>query len=52
MTEYTDPFGLIGMVLDGQYRVDRLVGEGGFSAVYQGRHVGLDEPIALKCMKI
>ncbi len=52
MTEYTDPFGLVGQVLDGQYRVDRLVGEGGFSAVYQGRHVGLDESIALKCMKI
>jgi len=48
----TDPFGLIGQLLDGQYRVDALVGEGGFSAVYRGTHVGLGEPIAVKCLKL
>jgi serine/threonine protein kinase len=48
----SDPFGLIGQLLDGQYRVDTLAGEGGFSAVYRGTHVGLGEPIAIKCMKI
>jgi serine/threonine protein kinase len=47
-----DPFGLIGQVLDGQFRVDRFVGEGGFSVVYQGMHVGLSEPIAVKCLKL
>ncbi len=47
-----DPFGLIGQVLDGQFRVDRLVGEGGFSAVYRGTHAGLGEPIAIKCLKL
>ena len=47
-----DPFGIVGQVLDGQFRVDRLVGEGGFSAVYRGHHVGLDEPIAVKCLKL
>jgi serine/threonine protein kinase len=47
-----DPFGLIGQVLDGQYRVDALAGEGGFSAVYRGTHVGLGEPIAIKCLKL
>ena len=47
-----DPFGLIGQLLDGQFRVDALVGEGGFSAVYRGTHVGLGEPIAIKCLKL
>jgi serine/threonine-protein kinase len=47
-----DPFGLVGQVLDGQFRVDRFVGEGGFSIVYQGTHVGLSEPIAVKCLKL
>jgi serine/threonine-protein kinase len=47
-----DPFGLVGQLLDGQFRVDALVGEGGFSAVYRGTHVGLGEPIAIKCLKI
>ena len=47
-----DPFGLVGQLLDGQYRVDALVGEGGFSAVYRGTHVGLGEPIAIKCLKL
>jgi serine/threonine-protein kinase len=47
-----DPFGLVGQVLDGQYRVDRYVGEGGFSVVYRGTHIGLSEPIAVKCLKL
>jgi serine/threonine protein kinase len=48
----SDPFGLVGLVLDGQFRVDKLVGEGGFSAVYRGHHLGLDEPVAIKCLKL
>ena len=47
-----DPFGLIGQVLDGQFRVDKFVGEGGFSIVYRGHHAGLNEPIAIKCLKL
>lgn len=47
-----DPFGLAGQVLDGQFRVDKYVGEGGFSVVYRGTHVGLSEPIAVKCLKL
>jgi serine/threonine-protein kinase len=47
-----DPFGLVGQVLDGQFRVDGYVGEGGFSVVYRGTHVGLSEPIAIKCLKL
>ncbi|HZU83535.1 MAG TPA: serine/threonine-protein kinase [Polyangiaceae bacterium] len=52
MTAAIDPFGLAGQVLDGQFRVDRFVGEGGFSIVYRGTHVGLSEPIAVKCLKL
>ncbi|MDP9150676.1 MAG: serine/threonine protein kinase [Myxococcota bacterium] len=48
----SDPFGLVGQVLDGQFRVDRYVGEGGFSLVYRGTHLGLNEPIALKFLKL
>lgn len=48
----SDPFELVGHVLDGQFRVDQLVGEGSFSAVYRGHHLGLDEPVALKCLKL
>jgi serine/threonine protein kinase len=48
----SDPFGLVGQVLDGQFRVDAHVGEGGFSVVYRGTHVGLTEPIAVKCLKL
>jgi serine/threonine protein kinase len=47
----TDPFGLVGSVLDGQYRVDAWVGEGGFSVVYRGLHLGLNELVAIKCHK-
>jgi serine/threonine protein kinase len=39
-------------VLDGHFRVERAVGEGGFSIVYKGTHVGLSEPIAIKCLKL
>ena len=52
LNQSADPFGIIGQVLDSQFRVDRLVGEGGFSAVYRGHHLGLDEPIAIKCLKL
>ncbi|MGH7283781.1 MAG: serine/threonine protein kinase, partial [Polyangiaceae bacterium] len=43
---------MIGSVIDGQFRVDQWVGEGGFSVVYKGFHLGLQEPIAIKCLKL
>lgn len=48
----TDTFGLAGNVVDGQYHVIEVVGEGGFSVVYRGQHLSLREPIAIKCMKL
>jgi serine/threonine-protein kinase len=47
-----DPFALVGQIIDGQYRIERAVGEGGFSVVYRGMHGGLGEPIAIKCLKL
>jgi serine/threonine protein kinase len=43
---------MTGQVLDGQFRIDQFVGEGGFSIVYKGTHIGLSEPIAIKCLKL
>ncbi len=47
-----DIFGLSGFVVDGQFHIGEVVGEGGFSVVYRGTHLGLKEPIAIKCLKI
>jgi hypothetical protein len=47
-----DLFGLVGQVLDGQYRVDAVVGEGGYGVVYKGWHVAFEQPIAIKALKM
>ncbi|HEY3816542.1 MAG TPA: serine/threonine-protein kinase [Polyangiaceae bacterium] len=47
-----DPFGLVGSVVDRQFRVDQVVGEGGFGVVYKGWHLSLDQPVALKALKL
>jgi serine/threonine-protein kinase len=46
--QQSDP--LAGAVLDGRYRVDRLIATGGMSAVYRGLDLRLDRPVALKVM--
>jgi len=48
----TDPFDLVGDVLDAQFRVDAFVGEGDLSVVYKGHHLGLDAPVAIKCLNL
>ncbi|WP_394837050.1 protein kinase [Pendulispora rubella] len=48
----SDPFGLLGQVLDGQFRIDEVAGEGGSSVVYRGEHVGFDSKVAIKCLKL
>ncbi|MFW5741467.1 MAG: serine/threonine protein kinase [Myxococcota bacterium] len=47
-----DPLSLVGSVLDRTYRIDSLVGEGGFGVVYRAFHLGFEELVAVKCLKI
>jgi eukaryotic-like serine/threonine-protein kinase len=47
-----DPFDLIGDVLDGQFRIDALAGEGDLSVVYKGHHMGVDAAVAVKCLNL
>ena len=37
-----------GAVVDGKYRLDRLLGEGGMGVVVAATHVGLDQRVAIK----
>ncbi len=46
-----DTFGLAGTTLEGQYRCEGVIGEGGFGVVYRGRHITLDQPVAIKLLK-
>jgi eukaryotic-like serine/threonine-protein kinase len=47
-----DHFGLVGTVLERQFRVDKVVGEGGFGVVYKGWHLTLEQPVAIKALKM
>ncbi len=51
-TQIEDPFALVGTKLDGQYRIDAVVGEGGYGVVYRGWHEALEQPIAVKALKV
>ncbi|AUX22147.1 protein kinase [Sorangium cellulosum] len=48
----SDPFGWVGSIIDGQFAVEALAGEGAFGVVYKARHLGFDAPVAVKCLKI
>jgi serine/threonine-protein kinase len=43
---------LLGTLVDGRYRVDRMIGQGGFGTVYAAFHIGLGAPVALKVLKL
>jgi serine/threonine-protein kinase len=47
-----DRFSIVGTLVDGRYRVERVVGEGGFGVVYRAHHVRLDGWVALKVLKL
>jgi serine/threonine-protein kinase len=47
-----DPFGWVGSVLDARYRIDRVVGAGGFGVVYAAHHIALGGPVAVKCLDL
>ena len=38
----------VGQVLDGKYRLERLLGQGGMGAVFLATHLGTDRYVALK----
>lgn len=46
-----DPFQIVGTTIDGKYRIDRVLGEGGCGVVYLAWHALLGQPVALKCLK-
>jgi formylglycine-generating enzyme required for sulfatase activity len=47
-----DQFGICGMVIAEKYRIEKVIGEGGFSIVYKAEHTIWRQPVAIKCFKI
>jgi eukaryotic-like serine/threonine-protein kinase len=43
-----DPLGIAGQTIAEKYRIDRLVGEGGFALVYRAVHTIWNKPVAIK----
>ncbi len=41
---------MLGRVLDGKYEIEHELGSGGMGAVYSGRHIPLDSPVAIKVL--
>jgi eukaryotic-like serine/threonine-protein kinase len=42
---------LVGMTLDGRYRILRVIGEGGMGVVYEALHVVIEKPVAVKVLR-
>ncbi len=47
-----DVFAVVGVTVEGKYRIDEVVGEGGFGVVYRGWHAAFDHPVAIKFLKV
>ena len=46
-----DVLGLVGSTVD-QIRFDECIDTGGFGIVYRGWHLGRNEPVAIKCLRL
>src|SRR5512146_740177 len=47
-----DPLGIVGTILAEKYRIDKVVGGGGFAVVYRAEHLIWQQPVAIKCFRI
>jgi serine/threonine-protein kinase len=47
----TDPYALVGTTLADKYRIDGVLGEGGFGVVYSGSHLVIGARVAIKRLK-
>ena len=47
MTE-RDPLRIVGQIVAEKYRIEKLVGEGGFAVVYRAEHTIWHKPVAIK----
>jgi serine/threonine protein kinase len=45
-----DPSSIVGTVMDGQYKIESLLGKGGMGAVYLARHILLGDRVAIKIL--
>jgi eukaryotic-like serine/threonine-protein kinase len=41
----------VGEILDGRYRLDRLLGSGGMGTVYRGTHLAMERDVAIKLLR-
>jgi eukaryotic-like serine/threonine-protein kinase len=42
---------IVGKTIDGRYKVERVLGEGGMGLVYQAKHIVLNKPLAIKVLR-